>query len=277
MRRNRDNDPWPVFQMTIPCPGFYYYKSGDFQYCEDCKHHYYDSRVYRVRHGDFNLNLKICQHEIDRHGTIGLAISEALSLHYDQARKASNRHSVHAFTTGLSHHHAWEYSLADMCAECGARSARTQEMKTAKQILQSTSAQMRVAVRLGPGEYEKFCSLECFAKNHHRVCSECGEVNEKTLENRFFDYGYATAERAKVRDMTFLFLKTFCSRECCSLAVAAQSKFEWEQRINKEKLKCVHEVRKLMSSARKLLKSNPSPEALLSLKQGFEQVATSQR
>lgn len=146
-------------------------------------------------------------------------------------------------------------------------------------------------VRSTVGDYSYcFCSWPCYAKASGLTCSECGGPldfrrhgnDEGNHFNRDFQLAWhnllsfgVTLETLKTVQFTSIYKSRYCSRKCCSLALERIKAIEREERKLRKEKKCVQNVKKLLSQARRSLQ-RPDPEAWRTLKREFAREAISQ-
>lgn len=115
-------------------------------------------------------------------------------------------------------------------------------------------------------------------------CSVCGQPSFKLIKyGRTLNPDTRFSElvgKFRVRlnsNLPGLWGLSFCSRDCCLLAIRSAYLNEQEQRKLEKEKKCVQDVRRIVSKVKKCLRETQTQEVWKSLKQEFEQVATSQK
>lgn len=275
------NSRWPVFKINMPCPGFQSFEkteSGEYEYVDRVCH---ESRYrdFSVVHGDFAIELNICGHVLD--SACGFScteeISDFLSDHYGEISHkhiGCDRKSVFAFKRGFCHEYVWAYSVYGSCDGCKRAVTSGDEPELLKPLRQFMRKHQGPYAARGVGAIAgKFCSASCAASHIGARCSTCGKCDENTLSDSFFNYSQKICKRFGAEYA--LLGKVFCSRQCCSLALDGYLRSEREERNRRKNLKCVQEVRKVLSKAKSALRNRDSQEVLSSLRKAFEQAASS--
>lgn len=280
---------WPVFHMAMQCPGFLSIEqteSGSYKYVDRiCDKSRYSG--FTVVHGDFVIELSVCDHVRRCH--LSDSVQNFLAPIYDDFR---HRQSVHdevvAFRRFPSHQYVWQYSTNGSCRNCGKHSQISNDysfLMHPREFIEgpgkhSISSASLVSFKqlLDRGYYPKsdnvrFCSVSCAAEYIGTQCPTCGAFDKNTIVNRFASYSKKICDRVGVSPWSIDW--NFCSRQCCSLALDAYLRNEREERKRKKNLKCVLEVKKVLSKAKLALQKRDSQEALQSLKKAFEQAASS--
>lgn len=206
-------------------------------------------RVITVTFGEIDFEVTVCGHVYDSsHGeTRSSVVCELMEELYAPIHSVSHNDSlvdtgVVAFTAGFSRRYAWH-----IC-DCG---------------------------KLG-GYSGRFCSEACEVKARGNGCTWCRVHARRYIESEY-------SRKCRDRDSRYYYrhLKEFvshdslyCSVECMSLHTAEIKRQERRERKRKRELQCVQDVSKLLTKARKALKSN-NREALPSLSEEFKRVRTS--
>ena len=283
---------WPVFKMQMQCPGFRSLEkaeSGSYKYADRVCH---ESRYrdFTVVHGELVIELSICDHVRASAGcSCSEEVGEFLIAHYDNITHDRERGAKFAFARGFSHRYVWAYSVHGKCDNCDwvAQSYDEGErLKHPNQFVEGpgkhfiaqyasmcNSDWWKNSRRREFIEARKFCSVACASEYRRSQCPTCGKHDKSTFVDRFFAHRKKICDRVGVEPSSIDW--NFCSRQCCSLALDAYLRNEREERKRKKNLKCVQEVKKVLSKARSALKNQDSQEALQSLKKAFEQAANS--
>lgn len=284
---------WPVFHMVMQCPGFQSWEKterGNYE-CVDRVCHESRYRDFTVVHGELVIELSICDHVRDSADcSCSEEVGEFLEKYYDDIAYDRERGAVFAFARGFRHQYVWAYSVHGSCDNCKwfAQSYSDGELlRYPSEFVEgpgrhfiTTYASMCTGQFWWQGnqdkrsfETKKFCSVKCAAEYRRARCPTCGKYDKNTFVDRFRAYSKKICSRAGVSPSSIDW--NFCSRQCCSLALDGYLRKEREERKRKKNLKCVLEVRKVLSKAKSALQKRDSQEVLQSLKKAFEQAASS--
>jgi len=266
-----DRATWPEFELVVPCPGHVVWDNGK-RLTVYCKPE--NAKSQRVEYGAFVVWVTLCYwqwHECQYQGAPRWRIiADALAEHYGPVRHESLQ-QVHAWTY-WSNRYSW-----DICA-CG-KAAGSWDDFSARQYY-----------RLPVGE-TRFCSWACCAEAIGATCAVCGLpgyvpsreawYGRGRQHKPFHSHGLRVARRILGAEPGYDFvvdlalMDTYCSRNCCSLAVAAAIRREREERHKRKELQCVRTVKVLLGKARKSLNGSLRPEAWPTLREAFKRAATS--
>jgi hypothetical protein len=264
-------DNWPVFPLKLNCPGGID-QSGKQFFC----HESYD-RTFIAKHGDLRIEVTVCGHVWDSNGCSSFKeeVSDFLGEYYDSVTNVTSSHvsRMVAFKRGFSWTYLWNYSTHAKCGQCGwlaQNDTESESMRRFSGFFPDLSASVAPWIyRQTKESGEIFCSAKCASAFVHANCPVCGVGNELTVSDKFRHY----RERLFDRFDIWMASANHCSRQCCSLAVHDYLKSEREERKRKVNLKCVQEVKRVLSKTKKALQNQDSQEVLQSLKREFAQAA----
>jgi hypothetical protein len=266
-------DQWPIFPLRMKCPGGLDHWSKKEFFCHESH-----DRTFVARHGELYFEVTVCGHVWDSNGCSSFKeeISDFLKCHYDSVTNYSaNTSKLVAFTRGFSWSYVWDYSTFAKCGQCEWQSQSLSESDSMRRfytfVAKTSGANFPWIYRHAKESSKVFCSAKCASAFVNADCPVCGVGNEATISDNFRTY----RERLCNRFNIWITSANHCSRHCCSLAVHDYLRNEREERKRKKNLKCVLEVKKVLSKAKSALRNRDNQEALQSLKKAFEQAASS--
>lgn len=269
---------WPYFVIDVPCdsPGI------------DCN----EKRAeYVLTHGDLHLHVSVCAHvlnfpinevaeyineNIDQHlgsiaPTLHIGTQELIAAKLATKRRIKTRRFV------------WEYTSQNACATC--RKWKQHSFVLTDYVNESLHEFLPKDCNDVPIELI-VCSEECALQQSNASCFICNKKNRnsifgcKYMQKDYLSWNYGPqgfcefgSDEAKLLAKELL-RGRFCSEQCQSLALSQYKETEREFLKRMEELKCVRVVKTAMNKLPKLLKQSQNQEALLLLKQEFEQAAT---
>lgn len=294
---NNDNDIFPTFKLTVPCPGVPLWRlpqdderrknNGTLVPCNKAE---YASVL--VRFGELQIEVWLCCCEYNSQCRSD-AVNEAIAEVYGPIVLRQYTGSRLFARQNYSHSYYW-----NICQTCGADLSGTfwKANHSQRYALQQFS-------KLEWPVYQGFCSWRCCARHNGIVCAVCGgdlpEPQERDLDKLTFGYvdgelctrgGYwvepfvdYARKYVKKRDPALLAsphvsaatFGKYCSPQCCLLALKGAIRREQEERKKRKELKCVRSQKVLLSQVRKSLRGQPNPEAWPSLQKAFQQEVTS--
>lgn len=272
---------WPIFEIHVPCPGHPALRhnptTGRLEHvvlrCEEDRECWQEVSFDELRLRVWYCYGIACDSELRQE-----TINECLEEHYGPVVHRTRTISTMYAWKNRSHAYRWHF------CDCGA---------VLKEWWQTNQKHWKVAnkAKMNPDAY---CSWACCAKAHGACCDVCGQPvrplrgvtarrywNSRTGTQREIACGgrhIVFAERYLAQhDSGIGYLRetygTYCSRQCCSLALEEAIRREREDRQKQRELSCVRKVKALLPRVRKSLRDRPNPEVWRTLQGELQQAA----
>ena len=279
---NRQGVQYMKLNIRRPCDGDYTY-GGDgkreYVYCHPSHDHFQI-----MKFGELEIQITLCGCAWNSGFSRREYIHDFIEEHYGPLILSSKDHrkyadSMLAYTTGSGgqHRHSWDLCTAKDCGRQATLSCYWTNDPVF--VIRNEWSPLNSDENTFNSDCI-YCSWECYAKTHATPCPVCGEISLRQFSKRWKDKSHelilnACFEGRYVPEIFDKVKATVCSSQCACRHIDSIKEMIRLYDLTREEQRCVSEVRKLVTSAKKSLR-NRNLEALSSLQKEFERVATSQ-